>query len=120
MNHKAKQYQLENQKKTQEKLTARVALLEGRGMKPEELAKDAYVRKLKADIRKAGARLRYIDASEKLNDHKIKVKQEKAEAEKQAREAAADQPTKKKTAKADKPKKEKKAKEKPMVAEAQD
>ena len=90
MNHKAKQYELERKLKMQQQLAARIAILEERGMKAQEWAKEAYIRKLKADIRKAGSRLRSITASEQLVARKIQLKQEKAAAEKEARDKPED------------------------------
>ena len=118
MNHKAKQYELGRKLKMQQLLAARIALLEERGMKPEEWTKEAYIRKLKADIRKAGSRLRSITASEQLVTRKIQLKQEKAAAEKEARENRASQPAKGKVAKP--VKKEKKVKQKPSASEEQE
>lgn len=118
MNHKAKHYELERRLKMQQLLAARIALLEERGMKPEEWVKEAYIRKLKADIRKTGSRLRSINASEQLVARKIQLKQEKAVAEKEARENRGSKPEKVKTAKP--PRKEKKAKEKPPASEDQE
>jgi hypothetical protein len=107
MNLKAKRHLEEQKKKIQENLAARIALLKENGVEPKQLAKDAQVRKLRADIRKAGLRLRSVAASEQVNSQKVVKKQEKEA----AREAAKNEPAaKKKKAKPVTEKKEKKAK----------
>jgi hypothetical protein len=108
MNLKGKPHLEEQKKITQEKLTARIALLKEKGVDPQKVVKDAYIRKLRADIRKAGVRLSSIADLENLNSRKIQEKQEKAEAKKQAREAGKAKPAKEKAAKPEK--KEKKPK----------
>jgi hypothetical protein len=109
MNHKVKRYAEEQRQKNMDRLMARVALLKEKGQDPKQMAKDTQVRKLKAEIRQANARLRAVAASEELNAKKIQLKQEKAEAAKLA-PAEEEKPAKKKP---EKPvKKEKKAKQK--------
>lgn len=113
MNLKAKRHVEEQKKKVQEKLAARVAMLKEKGIEPKQLSNDTQVRKLRADVRKANARLRSITASEAIGSLKIQKKQEKAEAEKLARESGEAKPAKKKADKGEKAaKKEKKVKDK--------
>jgi len=98
----------EQKKQVQANLAARVALLKAQGVEGKELEKDPHVRKLKADIRKAGVRLRSIAAAEALNSQRLQKTQEKAAADKQPKSAKKE---------AEKPvKKEKKAKEKKQAA----
>ncbi len=47
------------------KLNERLSLLAERGLEPEKIARDAGLRKIRAEIRKAGARLRVISDWEK-------------------------------------------------------
>ncbi len=113
MNLKAKRYVEAQKQDTRKKLATRMTLLEESGIAPGQRAKDAHVRKLRADIRKADARLRSIAATERLNSQRIQQKQEKAAAEKLARESGEPKPAKKKADKGEKPaKKEKKVKDK--------
>ncbi len=108
MNHKAKMYEMEHKQRAMQMLAAHISLLEARGMKPEQWTKEANIRKLRADIRRADARLRRIDASEKLDADKVQRKQEKVGAAKQAKESGHSRSAEKKEAKP--AKKEKKAK----------
>jgi hypothetical protein len=114
MNLKAKVY-VENQKKrVQESLNARLARLKEKGLKEELIQKDATVRKLKAQVRKADHRLASIAAQEKLNQERVQAKLDKQAAEKAAKEALHPQAEKgepeKKEKKAKKEKQEKQAK----------
>jgi hypothetical protein len=87
MNLKAKVY-VENQKKrVLEALNARLALLKEKGLKEDIIQKDATVRKLKAQLRKAEHRLASIAAQEKLNQERAQAKLDKQAAEKAAKEA---------------------------------
>ena len=105
MNLKAKRHVEEQKKKAREKLATRMELLNGKGMDPKRVAKDSYVRKLRADIRKADYRLCRVAAVEALNSRKIQQKQEKIMAGKQAKEAGQDNSAKKKAPQSDKKKK---------------
>lgn len=89
MNLKAKIY-VENQKKDGEaQLAARLALLQGKGMSPDGLQKEATLRRIKALIRKAETRLAAIQAQEKLNQERAQAKLAKLAAKQAARETAA-------------------------------
>ena len=86
MNLRARIY-VENQKKdAQAKYAARLAFLQGKGIKPEGIQKDPILRKIKALLRKANFRLASIDAQEKLNRERAQAKLDKLAAEKAARE----------------------------------
>jgi len=87
MNLKAKVY-VENQKKrVLEALNARLARLKEKGLKEDIIQKDATVRKLKAQLRKADHRLASIAAQEKLNQERVQAKLDRQAAEKAAKEA---------------------------------
>jgi hypothetical protein len=109
MNLKAKVY-VENQKKrVQEALNNRLTLLKEKGLKDSQIQKDATIRKLKAQLRKADYRLGSIAAQEKLNQARAQAKLDREAAKKAAKEAAPVE-----TGKEEPEKKEKKAKkEKP-------
>ncbi|HYB20360.1 MAG TPA: hypothetical protein VEH09_05500, partial [Thermodesulfobacteriota bacterium] len=82
MNLKAKIY-VENQKRNvQAKLDARLASLKEKGWDEAAIKKDAAVRKLKAEVRKADFRLASIAAQEKLNQERAQAKLDKLAAEK--------------------------------------
>ena len=111
MNLKAKIY-VENQKRNvQAKLDARLASLKEKGLDEAAIKKDAAVRKLKAEVRKADFRLASIAAQEKLNQERAQAKLDKLAAEKAAREAP-----KNEEAEAAPEKKEKKGKTAPAAA----
>ena len=109
MNLKAKIH-VENQKKAAEgRLSARLTLLQEKGLADTAIQREASIRKLKAEIRKANYRLSRIAAQEKLNADKAQTKAKKLAAKKSAAEkpkaeTVADAPAKK-------AKKEKKAKQ---------
>jgi hypothetical protein len=114
MNLKAKVY-VENQKKrVQEALNVRLARLKEKGLKEDIIQKDATVRRLRAQVRKADYRLASIAAQEKLNQERAQAKLEKQAAEKAAKEAPQIEAEKgepeKKEKKAKKEKQEKQAK----------
>jgi len=86
MNLKAKVY-VENQKKTvQEALNVHLARLKEKGLKEDIIQRDATIRKLKAQLRKADYRLASIAAQEKLNQERAQAKLEKQAAKKAAQE----------------------------------
>jgi outer membrane biosynthesis protein TonB len=121
MNLKAKVY-VENQKKrVQEALNARLERLKEKGLKEDLIQKDATVRKLKAQVRKADHRLASIAAQEKLNQERVQAKLDKQAAEKAAKEAPQPEAEKgepeKKEKKAKKEKREKQAKPEGKVEE---
>lgn len=108
---------IEQSKQTAEdKLAARVELLKARGLDEAGIKGEAVVKKLKADIRKARARLTSIAAQEKLTQDLAAMKVQKAQAEKAAKEApqakqAKAKKSEKEKAPAKKAKKEKEKKE---------
>jgi hypothetical protein len=87
MNLKAKVYVESQKKRVQEALKARLARLKEKGLKEDIIQKDATVRKLKAQVRKADYRLASIGAQEKLNQERAQAKLDKLAAEKAAKEA---------------------------------
>ncbi|RJQ66283.1 MAG: hypothetical protein C4519_25995 [Desulfobacteraceae bacterium] len=109
MNLKAKIHAQDNKQAAQENLSARVALLESKGVAPQAIQKDTLVRKLKADIRTCNRRLAGAAAQEKLNIQKVNNKEAKAAAKKKAAEPA---PAASEAKPAKAQKKEKKPKEK--------
>lgn len=113
MNLKAKIY-IEKQKKDGEAhLAARLALLQGKGMNPDAIQRDATLRRIKALIRKAETRLAAIRAQEKLNQERTQAKLAKLAAKQAAREAAATEAAEEAPAK-----RAKKAKKPPAPKEA--
>ncbi len=79
---------VENLKKsTEEKLLARMALLKEKGLSPEDIQRNASVRKIKGILRRAVARLTAVAAQEKLNADRAQAKVEKLAAAKAAKEA---------------------------------
>jgi hypothetical protein len=88
MNLKQKIY-AENQKKVVEgKIAVRRTFLKEKGLDSAAIQKDAAMRKMMAEIRKANYRLASIAAQEKLNAEKAHAKAEKLAAGKSAHEAA--------------------------------
>jgi hypothetical protein len=87
MNLKAKVYVENQRKKVREALNVRLARLKEKGLKEDIIQKDATVRKLRAQVRKADYRLASIEAQEKLNQERAQAKLEKQAAEKAAKEA---------------------------------
>jgi hypothetical protein len=88
MNLRARVY-VEKQKAVWEaKLKARLSFLKGKGISPQMIQKDATMRRIKAEIRKANERLASIAAQEKLNQERIQGREQKLAAEKAEREAA--------------------------------
>ena len=87
MNLKAKVYVENQKKKVREALNVRLARLKEKGLKEDIIQKDATVRKLRAQVRKADYRLASIAAQEKLNQERAQAKLEKQAAEKAAKEA---------------------------------
>ena len=106
MNLKAKGY-LESQKKVAgDKLVTRMSFLKEKGLDAVAIKRDSWIKKIRADVRKANYRLACIAAQEKLNADKVQTKAEKLAAKKNA----PDKPSAKiaKDAPAKKEKKEKK------------
>jgi len=103
--------QIEAQKKAaEENLAARLELLKTKGLNDEQILRDARIKQLRAQVRKAKHQLAGIAAMSGLMEEKAAAKARKAEAAKEPRQQA------KKTAKPAAPKKPKK--ERKPVAEA--
>jgi hypothetical protein len=86
MNLKGKIH-LENQKKLAHgKLAARTTFLKEKGLDGAVIQRDALIRKMKAEIRKANYRLACIAAQEKLNADKAQAKAKKLAAGKNLRD----------------------------------
>lgn len=130
MNLRGKVFAENLKKSTEEKLLARMALLKEKGLSPEEIQRDASVRKIKGILRRAVARLTAVAAQEKLNADRAQAKVEKLAAAKAAKEKGKEEPKeegaekkgkkgkKEKAGKAEpKEKKEKEKKEKPEKKE---
>lgn len=94
-------------KAAQSRLAARLEMLKAKGLEDKAILKDAKVKQIKAEIRKAKHRMANIGAMEALTSQKAEAKAQKAAAAK----AAVPQETKKaaKSAAPKKPGKEKKA-----------
>ncbi len=120
MNLKKKEIQLKHKAAFETELKDRLAYLAGKGVKAPQTDKDPIVRRIQADLRAVGRRLRAVEAQEKLAAGLAQAKIDKAEALKKEKEggkqggkgegkaekpkkAAGDQPAKEK-----KPKPEKK------------
>jgi len=58
-------------------LSRRLKALNESGIEPKEIAKDTSVRKIRAEIRKIGARLAVIDKKEKKIEEMARIKAEK-------------------------------------------
>ncbi len=82
----------------------RLALLKQRGASQEEIAKDARLRHLKANLRRAAERLRVIETLEKQAEA-LKLKKQKAAEQKAAPKEPSPPPQPKAGAKAKKEKK---------------
>jgi hypothetical protein len=107
MGIKAKGYLEALKKAAGDKLAARMSYLKEKGLDGVALKRDAVIKKIQGNIRKANYRLARIAAQEKLNADKAQTKTEKLAAQKNA----PDKP-KTKTAKGVPDKKEKKEKKK--------
>ena len=114
MNLRARVYVEKQKKDVEDELAARLAMLKGKGGIPEKIQKDATVRRLKAELRKANTRLASITAQEKLNQERAQATAQKIAAKKAEREAALKgtpaEPAEKKEKKGKKEKPEKAAK----------
>ena len=95
--------QIEAHKKAaEENLTARLELLKTKGLNDEQIQRDARIKKLRAQVRKAKHQLAGIAAMSDLMEEKAAAKARKAAAAKEPRQQA------EKTAKPAAPKKPKK------------
>lgn len=110
MNLKARNYVENHKKDAINALSARTALLTGRGLDEAALRRDPSIRKIKATIRKANFRLASIAAQEKLNVERVQDRERKAAEKNAAPEAPAVKKGKK-----DADRKEKKEKQKKMA-----
>lgn len=116
MNLKAKRYEQERKAAAEQQLSTRLAILKEKGLDEAALAKDAQIKKIKADIRKAHRRLKAVAAHEQLLADKKQAKNDKLSTKKASAKADGDKkPAAKKPKDA---KKEKKAKaQKPVETE---
>jgi hypothetical protein len=77
MGSRSKASRLDQKAYWKEKLDERLLLLADRGLEPEKMARDGGVRKIRAEIRKAGARLKVISDSEQKTEDMARSKAEK-------------------------------------------
>lgn len=110
MNLKAKPYEQSHKQSAQDQLAALKSTLETKGLSPKDIQRDARIKKLSADIRKANRRLAAIASQEQLQETKKSAKTEKLAAQKEAKAPAKEKASKKGTDKEGK--KDKKPKEK--------
>ena len=82
MGSETKEARMKQKDHWQIQLDKRLTDLSQRGVSPEDTAKDAAVRKIRAQIRKANGRLRAIDAKEKKSAEMAEAKKKKAAASK--------------------------------------
>lgn len=87
MNLKSKPHDEHHKQIAQQKLDARLAMLQSLGTSPKTIERDAMIRKLKAQIKKANQHLKQVAKQMNLTDQNKKHKEEKAVAEKLARES---------------------------------
>ena len=74
---------LEGHKKVAgDKLVTRMSYLKEKGLDAVAIKRDSFIKKMRADIRKANYRLACIAAQEKLNADKVQTKTEKLAAKK--------------------------------------
>ena len=74
---------LEGHKKVAvDKLVTRMSSLKEKGLDDVAIKRDSFIKKMRADIRKANYRLACIAAQEKLNADKVQTKTEKLAAKK--------------------------------------
>jgi hypothetical protein len=83
-------------------LEKRLAYLAGKGVEPKRAGKDTIVRKIKADIKAMGGRLKFFSDNEKIAEEAAKAKAEKAAGPKEEKGAGKAE----KAEKAAKPKKD--------------
>jgi hypothetical protein len=88
MNLRARIYVEKQKREGEERLKARLSFLQEKQVGPEMTRKDATLRRIKAEIRKANERLSSIAAQEKLNQERVQAKEQKLAAKKAEREAA--------------------------------
>ncbi len=76
----------------QEKLNQRLSFLADKGLEPEKMAKDADVRKIRAEIRATEARLSVISNLEKKAEEMARTKAEKMAGPKKKKEKKREKP----------------------------
>lgn len=111
MNLRAKPYEQTHKQSAQDQFAARKSTLEAKGLTPKDIQRDARIKKLSADIRKANRRLNAIASQEQLQETKKTAKAEKIAAQKEVKAPAKEKASKKaadKEGKKDKKPKEKK------------
>ncbi len=86
MNLKKKGIHLKHKAAFEVELKDRLAYLAGKGVKAPQTDKDPIVRRIQADLRAVGRRLRAVEAQEKLTADLAKAKVDKAEALKKEKE----------------------------------
>ena len=84
MKAKAKLDEERHRETAQKKLSARIAMLAGKGNETKIVDRDVLVRKLKAEIRQVDLRLRQAAVQDKITSENLQRKKEKAAAEKEA------------------------------------
>jgi hypothetical protein len=77
MKAQSKETRLQQQALLNSKLQARLAMLAEKGMDEKAIARDVTVKELKSKLKETAARLRAIEAAEKLSDKLGAVKAEK-------------------------------------------
>ena len=82
MGSKEKTVRVDQKRYWDEKLKERLSMLTDKGIKPEMVAKDTTVRKLRAKIRETDKRLKAIEGKEKKSEEMAKIKAEKLAAPK--------------------------------------
>jgi hypothetical protein len=86
MPSKSKEARLEQKSIVEATLNERLKALAEKGLEPQAIAKDSTVRKLRADLRKAGERLSVIEGREKKLQDMAKAKEEKLQKPKKEKE----------------------------------
>ncbi|MBN2123471.1 MAG: hypothetical protein JW821_04200 [Deltaproteobacteria bacterium] len=82
MGSKKRQTRLDQKSTLEDKLNRRLSDLAEKGVEPQNIAKDTTVKRLRADIRKAVARLKAIEALENQREEMAQRKAEKLAAPK--------------------------------------
>jgi hypothetical protein len=92
---KRKQMLVRQKASFEQKLKNRLAFLSGKGIESPKADKDMLVKKIKADIKAAGKRLRLFAANEKVTEANALRKAERAAAPKKEKESRKDEKPKK-------------------------
>jgi hypothetical protein len=77
MKAQSKETRLQQQALLNSKLQARLAMLAEKGLDEKTIARDVTVKELKSKLKETAARLRAIEAGEKLTDKLAAIKAEK-------------------------------------------